>query len=73
MKMKVNTMIMITIIIPIYENILSKPTDIMCLIFQFLTDFDRFGEYIGEFSNGSLVCSQWLYHVFNPNFYFNLV
>ena len=51
-----------------YENILSKTTDIMCVTFQFLTDSDRFGEYIGELSNCSLVCSQWLYHVFNPNF-----
>ena len=45
---------------------LFNTTDVMCSIFQFLVDFDRRGAYVGEISNCSLVCSQWLYHAFNP-------
>lgn len=57
-----------------HQNALFNATDIMCLIFQFSIDLDSTGTYVGELSNCSFVCSQWLYHSFNPNsiYYLNL-
>ena len=49
-----------------YQTLLFNTTDVMCLMFQFLVDFDEGGQYIGEISNCSVVCSHWLYHTFNP-------
>ena len=49
-----------------YENILFNATDIVCMVFQFLVDSDG-KKSVNELSNCSLVCSQWLYHAFNPN------
>ena len=51
-----------------FQTTLFNTTDIMCLILQFLVDFelDRFNKHIGNLSNCSLVCSQWFYHSFNP-------
>ena len=46
-----------------YQNLLFNTSDIMCLIFQHLFE----AKYRNELANCSLVCSQWLYHVFNPN------
>ena len=48
------------------EALLFNTKDLMCCVFQFLTDWDDF-EFIGDLMNCSLVNSQWLYHVWNPN------
>ena len=50
-----------------YQSRVFNATDIMCLIFQHLSDDDWDNKHVGDLSNCSLVCSQWLYHAFNPN------
>ena len=58
-----------------FENTESKSItsvfdtrDIMCLIFQFLScNLNPTGLGEGDIYTCSLVCSQWLYHAWNPN------
>ena len=49
-----------------YQRLLFNTTDLMCLVFQFLSDFGE-DEMILELINCSLVNSHWLYHTWNPN------
>ena len=49
-----------------YQGLVFNATDLMCSIFQFLTDFGE-DEIISELVNCSLVNSHWLYHTWNPN------
>ena len=50
-----------------YQNLVFNTNDLMCLIFQFLTDMMASDKYSWELTNCSLVNSQWLYHAWNPN------
>ena len=49
-----------------YQCLVFNTTDLMCSIFQFLSDFGRY-EMKYELVNCSLVNSHWLYHTWNPN------
>ena len=49
-----------------YQNLLFNTEDLMCFIFQFLSDFD-FYDIVYDLTNCSLVCSYWLYHCWNIN------
>ena len=54
-----------------YKSMVFSSSDLMCLIFQFLNYF-RIGS-VNDLSKCSLVCSNWLYHSFNPNATFGVV
>ena len=51
-----------------FQESVFNTNDLMCSIFQFLTDFDLHSNLvIYELMNCSLVNSHWLYHTWNPN------
>ena len=47
-----------------YQLSVFNTNDLMCYIFHFL---DHGPNFDGDLFNCSLVCSYWLYHVWNPN------
>ena len=51
-----------------YQSLVFNAADMTCSIFQFLSfSFPRLYHQAKDFHTCSLVCSQWLYHVWNPN------
>ena len=46
-----------------HQRLVFNTTDLMCLIFQYIRCDAKFN---GELFECSLVCSHWLYHVWNP-------
>lgn len=51
-----------------YQSMVFNAADLMCSIFQFLLyEYIDWKDSKQDLSKCSLVCSQWLYHAWNPN------
>ena len=61
-----------------YQEWVFNTNDLVCSILQYVSDFDSkciwSHDYSGDLRNRSLVCSHWLYYVFNLKsiYFFNL-